>query len=118
MAMQVPSKRKATQLSRTPLLRHCATILTATILIGSAVLLPSAQAQSSPPRSFEARRVEPVDSPRIRQGSPQSSSSGYEGKTIQALDLPGVAQPDRDHLVQLLSLKVGMPLGRDKVRES
>jgi outer membrane protein assembly complex protein YaeT len=92
--------------------------LTATILMWAAVLSPDAQAQNGPARSFDARRVEPVNPPRNKQDSPQSSSSGYDGKTIQTLDLPGVAGSDRDHLLQLLPLKVGTPLDRDRVRDS
>jgi outer membrane protein assembly factor BamA len=42
----------------------------------------------------------------------------YEGKTIERVELPGVAEQDRDHLLQLISQKAGMSLERERVRES
>jgi outer membrane protein insertion porin family len=42
--------------------------------------------------------------------------SAYIGRTVQAIELPGV--PDRDHLLQMLPQKTGQPLDRDQVRES
>ncbi|HEV2398953.1 MAG TPA: POTRA domain-containing protein [Candidatus Sulfotelmatobacter sp.] len=47
-----------------------------------------------------------------------SASSVYEGKTIQAIELPGVADNDREHLLGLLPLKEGGTLSRDGVRDS
>jgi outer membrane protein insertion porin family len=44
--------------------------------------------------------------------------SQYEGKPIAAIELPGVADHDQDHLLDLLPLKQGAPLGRDQVRAS
>jgi outer membrane protein insertion porin family len=44
--------------------------------------------------------------------------SGYEGKTVVAIDLPGVAERDRDHLLELLPQNVGSPLNRDQVSAS
>src|ERR1700678_2456592 len=40
-----------------------------------------------------------------------------EGKVVEAIELPGVADRDREHLLQLLAQKVGQPLDRDLVRE-
>ncbi|MFZ1157616.1 MAG: POTRA domain-containing protein [Candidatus Sulfotelmatobacter sp.] len=42
----------------------------------------------------------------------------YEGKQVEAIQLPGVQDRDRAHLLQLLAQKVGQPLSRDQVRES
>ena len=42
--------------------------------------------------------------------------SAYSGRTVQAIELPGVA--DRDHLLAMLPQKAGQPLDRDQVRES
>jgi outer membrane protein assembly complex protein YaeT len=44
--------------------------------------------------------------------------SNYEGKTVVAIDLPGVAERDGDHLLELLPQKVGSPLNRDQVSAS
>jgi len=52
--------------------------------------------------------------------SPQqpSARSAYQGKIVQAVELPGVPGRDRDHLLQLLPQKVATPLDRDQVRDS
>jgi outer membrane protein insertion porin family len=42
----------------------------------------------------------------------------YEGKLVEVIQLPGVADRDRAHLLQLLAQKTGQPLNRDEVRES
>ncbi|HKV77507.1 MAG TPA: POTRA domain-containing protein [Candidatus Sulfotelmatobacter sp.] len=44
--------------------------------------------------------------------------SSYEGKTVVAIDLPGVVERDQDHLLELLPQKVGSPLNRDQVSAS
>jgi outer membrane protein insertion porin family len=41
-----------------------------------------------------------------------------EGKLVEAIQIPGVAERDREHLLQLLPQKAGQPLSRDQVRES
>src|SRR5271169_6607692 len=41
-----------------------------------------------------------------------------EGKLVEAIQIPGVAERDRGHLLQLLPQKAGQPLSRDQVRES
>lgn len=55
-------------------------------------------------------------------GQQESSSSTpgaqYDGKIVEAVELPGVADRDRDHLLQLLPQKAGSPLERDGVRDS
>ena len=44
--------------------------------------------------------------------------SAYEGKIVQKIQLPGVSDRDRDHMLQLLPQKVGEPLDRNHVRDS
>lgn len=44
--------------------------------------------------------------------------SGYEGKIVQSIRLPGVAERDREYLLQLVTQKTGEPLDRNLVRES
>jgi outer membrane protein assembly complex protein YaeT len=60
--------------------------------------------------------------PATKGQEPQQPSpavgSGYEGKVVQAVDLPGIAERDREHLLQLLPQKIGAPLERDQVRGS
>src|SRR5579863_611668 len=55
-------------------------------------------------------------------GQQAPSSAGamveYEGKNVEAIELPGVPDRDRGHLLQLLAQKVGQPLSRDQVRDS
>jgi outer membrane protein assembly complex protein YaeT len=44
--------------------------------------------------------------------------SGYVGKPVQSLEIQGVGERDRDHILQLLPQKVGEPLDRGKVSDS
>ncbi len=44
--------------------------------------------------------------------------SAYAGRTVEAIELPGVPDHDREHLLELLPQKAGQPLDRDHVRES
>ena len=44
--------------------------------------------------------------------------SGYEGKVVQSIQIPGVAESDREHILQLLPQKAGEPLERGRVRDS
>jgi len=54
------------------------------------------------------------------QQQPLSSGaiSGYEGKVVQSIQLPGVPDRDREHLLLLLPQKTGEPLDRGHVRDS
>jgi outer membrane protein insertion porin family len=75
-----------------------------------AALGPAAPAGSSAPSH-------PSQEPPTTQSASQlASMSAYAGRTVRAIDLPGV--PDYDHLLQMLPQKVGQPLDRDQVRES
>jgi len=52
------------------------------------------------------------------EAPPLDAIARYEGKTVVAIDLPGVGDRDRDHLLELLPQKVGEPLSRNGVRDS
>ncbi len=47
----------------------------------------------------------------------QQNADSYQGKPIQRIELPGVNDQDREHILQLLPLKVGSPLDRNLVRD-
>jgi len=47
-----------------------------------------------------------------------SSASRYEGRVVQSVELPGVQDRDRDHLLQVIPQKAGTPLDRNQVRDS
>ena len=78
------------------MLRRYARLLAATVLLVAAVSYPRAHAQDA------------LASP----------NSVYEGKNVSSIRLPGVADRDRDHLLQLLPQKPGTALNRDQVRDS
>ncbi|MGA2102294.1 MAG: POTRA domain-containing protein, partial [Candidatus Sulfotelmatobacter sp.] len=103
--------------------RRYATFLTAVILLWPGVLVPGATAQSrgGDGKRLEVNLVEPSAESRIRQESQlpsQSAGAEYEGKTVRSIDIPGVREQDRNHLLQLLPQKVETPLDRDQVRDS
>ena len=93
--------------------RRYTTLLTASLLLCSAVQ-PSrvaAQANTGGSTAGPSNRQE-------AQGPPAVSVSGYEGKMVRLIQLPGVSERDRGHLLELLALKAGEPLDRDHVRDS
>ena len=92
--------------------RQCATLLTATILLWSALLSPVTYGMAN-----EADRAGAKVVPQTRQQS-QAVGSEYEGKVVEAIELPGVLDRDRGELLQLIPQKAGTPLDRDQVRES
>jgi outer membrane protein insertion porin family len=49
---------------------------------------------------------------------PYAGVSAYEGKVVRSVQLPGVREQDRAHLLELLAQKAGERLSRDQVRES
>ncbi|MGA9977669.1 MAG: POTRA domain-containing protein [Candidatus Sulfotelmatobacter sp.] len=86
--------------------------------------IPLARAGTAGPSLQEAQAPQAQQAPQ-EQAIPQeqgSTSSGmmaeYEGKQVEGIQLPGVPDRDRAHLLQLLLQKVGQPLSRDQVRES
>lgn len=48
----------------------------------------------------------------------QTPSAAYEGKRVASVDIPLVAEKDRQHLLDLIPQKPGTPLNREQVRES
>ncbi len=49
---------------------------------------------------------------------PTGAASGDEGKIVRSIQLPGVPESDREHLLQLLPQKAGEPLDRGRVSDS
>lgn len=75
-----------------------------------AMILLCAVLQSSKPAAAQtAQQAQP---------SFVADISSYAGKIVEAIHLPGVAENDLQHLVQLLPQKVGTPLDRNQVRDS
>jgi outer membrane protein insertion porin family len=64
----------------------------------------------------------PPESPSIAEQEPKPqatiASSPYEGKVVQSIQIGGVAESDREHILQLLPQKVGEPLDRGRIRDS
>ena len=50
--------------------------------------------------------------------APSVLSTAYEGKIVRSMELPGVADKDRTHLLNLIPIRVDEPLKRDSVRDS
>jgi outer membrane protein insertion porin family len=122
------------------LLKRYATVLTAMIALWSAVLRSQAISQNvpqspgnppagsstpaspAPPNSSQSQPEQSESGPTIQQQQPQTpatvATSRYEGKIVRAIEIPGVADADREHMLQLLPQKVGQPLDRGLVRDS
>ena len=86
--------------------------------------IPQAEAGAVGLSVQETQAPQPQQAPQEKASPKQQASnlSGtmaeHEGKLVEAIELPGVADRDREHLLQLLAQKVGQPLNRDQVRES
>jgi outer membrane protein insertion porin family len=59
-----------------------------------------------------------VSLPQQQAADASGATAEYEGKVVEAIQIPGVPERDRGHLLELLPQKVGQPLSRDQVRES
>jgi outer membrane protein insertion porin family len=88
------------------LLRRYATLLTAMILLWSAVLPAVTAAQEN--------GVPAGQNPAPAAGA----MAAYEGKVVQSIQIPGVIEADRAHLLELLPQKAGDPLDRTLLRNS
>ena len=102
------------------------------ILLWSAVLMSRAAAQAggaaSQAKDPSARQNPAESNPtetnpasalqQERQLPPTVGLSGYEGKVVQSIQIAGVAEGDRNHILQLLPQKVGELLDRTRVRDS
>ena len=91
--------------------RRGATYLTATIALWAAVLSRAAMAAAVFPVDGSGQNFPPA------QPAP-ASANDYQGKMVLAVELPRVAERDRDHLLDLLPQKQGSSLDRDQVRDS
>ena len=92
--------------------------MTAVVLLWAAVQPSRVRAQSGgiENRILAAAHNQPT-TPRLPQDS--QNSRVYEGKTVVAIDLPGLPAADLEHLLKLLPQPVGSPLSeRDRVRDS
>jgi outer membrane protein insertion porin family len=77
--------------------------LPAVICLLWSVVLPSFANEVGPPKA---------------QPQQAGGISAYVGRVVQSIQLPGVPEKDREHLLSLLAQKPGQPLDRDLVRES
>lgn len=100
--------------------RRYATILTATLVLWFVGLSPEAMAQARQvlPETLNARLQQANASPLQESVPNQATSSEYEGKVVESVDLPGVSDADRNHLLQLVPQKAGAPLDRNRIRDS
>jgi len=81
--------------------KRYATVLTAMIVLWAAVLSCPAWAPQEPAQT---------------EASPPGSQ--YEGMTAESVELPGIGEHDRGHLLKLIAQQPGMPLERERIRES
>jgi outer membrane protein insertion porin family len=107
------------------LLRRHTTLRMGIIFLWCAIRsLAYAQSGVGSPLSSVADRIGVADrtpsQPKAHQEQsiPASRIAAYVGKIIQSVDLPGVPDNDRLHLLESLAQKAGEPLARDGVRES
>src|ERR1700731_3351479 len=71
------------------------------------------------PSQSNASQAQPEPAiPQEPQASSTAAISAYEGKIVQSIQLPGVAESDREHLLQLLPQTGGEPLDRAHVGDS
>jgi len=89
------------------LLKRYATLLTATILLWSGVLLAGAAGQANSAGAGQTSQLPSA-----------AGTSGYEGKVVRLILIPGVGEADREHILQLLPQKAGERLDRGQVRDS
>src|SRR5271165_6755229 len=76
---------------------------------------PASQAQPAPQ---EQQTPQQQPAPREQAQTSSGMMAEYEGKLVETIQLPGVSDRDREHLLQLVGQKAGQPLSRDQVRES
>ncbi|MGA2743716.1 MAG: POTRA domain-containing protein [Candidatus Sulfotelmatobacter sp.] len=117
--------------------KRYATLQTAMILLCSAALLSapgsmaqeSGSAQTNRPAAVQNPPLTPPEAkpapPAQQETQTPSAAAGisaalssYEGKVVRSIELPGVADRDREHILQLLPQKTGEPLDRTRIRDS
>ena len=97
------------------MLRRYAPFLSMMIVL----LFPAMRAGAAEP-AFNSGAPRAASQEPVPQESAIPSPSGisaYEGRPVKSIELPGVSDADREHLLQLLPQKPGEALGRDQVRE-
>ena len=102
------------------MLKRYATLLTAMILLWSAVLVSGTVSGTvTGTVTGTASEARPGSSAsQAPQAQSTAGTSAYEGKVVQSIQIPGVADSDREHIRQLLPQKAGEPLDRSRVRDS
>ena len=124
------------------MLKRYAPLLTAMILLWSAVLASgqaggaasqangaaagqnpasaptSSPDQANPPQSNSPDAKPASAVPQEEQPPSTAGTAGYEGKLVQSIQIPGVGEDDRKHMLELLPQKAGEPLDRGRVRDS
>ncbi len=90
------------------------------ILLWSGVFVLGAAGQNSAaPPQVNPSEANPAPAPQQEPQTPSAAAlSGYEGKIVLSVEIPGVAEGDRGHLLQLLPQKAGEPLDRGRIRDS
>ena len=73
--------------------------------------------QSSPAQS-NPHGEKPTPVQHEAQQPSAGAIAGYEGKAVQSIQIPGVPESEREHILQLLPQKVGEQLDRGPVSES
>jgi outer membrane protein assembly complex protein YaeT len=68
--------------------------------------------------AFGQSSSEPVAAKPQEQSLAPPVTTRYEGKVVESVQLPGVAEADREHLLQLLPQKGGEALDHNRVRDS
>ena len=114
------------------MLKRYATLLTAMFLwcvllvsetaSGIAAQLSAQSHDAIPAQNGSQSSPTPGKSASIVQQEPElrstAGSSPYEGKVVQAIEIGGVAESDREHILQLLPQKANEPLDRGHIRDS
>ncbi len=89
---------------------------------GQAGAQPSAQsaASANPPGQSSplSNPSPPAPGPAVKQETPTPATSAYEGKIVRSIEIQGVGEGDRVHIMQLLPQKAGEPLDRANVSDS
>jgi len=67
-----------------------------------------------PPNVMAAAR----DAGSPQQSQPPSASARYDGKPVQSIQIAGVPDTDRDHLLKMVPQRAGEPLDHNQVRDS
>ena len=85
---------------------------------GSETQNPATASQANPSQANPAPTNPPATLQQETQIPAVGAISAYEGKLVKSIQISGVPDADRDHLLQLLPQKAGAPLNRADVRDS